>query len=98
MPKPAPRLAALISPERAADVVDADTRRLLEERFEVVWAESKHAVGPAQPGKPPALDPIAVPELAAGADVLLTSWGTPHLGKELWSDGNGPKVVAHAAG
>jgi phosphoglycerate dehydrogenase-like enzyme len=93
-----PKLAALFSPERAADVVDADTRRLLEERFEVVWATSEHTAGPGSPARPPALDPAAVPELVKGADVLLTSWGTPHLGKELWSDGNGPTVVAHAAG
>lgn len=39
-----------------------------------------------------------MPELIEGADVLLTSWGVPHLGKELWADGNGPKAVAHAAG
>ncbi|MEU4194399.1 hydroxyacid dehydrogenase [Kribbella sp. NPDC026611] len=93
-----PRLAALFSPERATDVVDPDTRRWLEDRFEVVWATSAHAVGSGSAAKPPALDPAAVPELAAGADVLLTSWGTPSLGKELWSDGAGPKVVAHAAG
>ncbi|MCX4724154.1 hydroxyacid dehydrogenase [Streptomyces sp. NBC_01306] len=95
---PHPKLAALISPERAAEVIDAGTRRLLEERFEVVWAEAGHAAGPARPGRPPALDPAALPELAAGADVLLTSWGTPKLGNELWADGQGPKVVAHAAG
>jgi phosphoglycerate dehydrogenase-like enzyme len=64
----------------------------------VVWATGEHAAGPALPGKPPALAAAAVPELAAGADVLLTSWGTPHLDKDLWSDGTGPKVVAHAAG
>lgn len=93
-----PKLAALFSPERAADVVDPETRRLLEDRFEVVWATSEHAAGPGSAAKPPALDAAAVPELAAGADVLLTSWGTPQLGKELWSDGNGPQVVAHAAG
>jgi phosphoglycerate dehydrogenase-like enzyme len=93
-----PKLVALMSPERADDVVAPKTRRLLEDRFEVVWAQAAHAAGPAAPGKPPALDPAAVPELVAGADVLLTSWGTPHLGKELWADGNGPKVVAHAAG
>jgi phosphoglycerate dehydrogenase-like enzyme len=93
-----PKLAALFTPERAADVVDAETRRLLEDRFEVVWATGEHAAGPALPGKPPALAAAAVPELAAGADVLLTSWGTPHLDKDLWSDGTGPKVVAHAAG
>ncbi|NUR95689.1 MAG: hydroxyacid dehydrogenase [Kribbellaceae bacterium] len=44
------------------------------------------------------MDPSAVAELAAGADVLLTSWGTPHLTKELWAGGTGPRVVAHAAG
>jgi phosphoglycerate dehydrogenase-like enzyme len=93
-----PKLVALMSPERADDVVDPQTRQLLEDRFEVVWAQAAHAAGPATPGKPPALDPAAVPELVAGADVLLTSWGTPHLGKELWADGNGPKVIAHAAG
>ncbi|MFF0267948.1 hydroxyacid dehydrogenase [Kribbella sp. NPDC004536] len=102
MPNRLPRLAALISPERADDVVDADTRSLLEERFEVVWATADHALAPSsspgRPGTPPAIDPAVVGELAAGTDVLLTSWGTPHLGKELWADGNGPRVVAHAAG
>jgi phosphoglycerate dehydrogenase-like enzyme len=88
----------LFTPERADDVVDPETRRLLEDRFEVVWADSADAAGPGAPGRPPALDPGAVEDLAAGADVLLTSWGTPHLDKELWADGNGPKVVAHAAG
>jgi phosphoglycerate dehydrogenase-like enzyme len=93
-----PRLAALFTPERADDVVDPQTRRLLEDRFEVVWAGAEHAAGPGSPGRPPALDAAAVHHLVAGADVLLTSWGTPHLDKELWADGNGPKVVAHAAG
>ncbi len=93
-----PKLAALFSPERAADVIDPETRRLLEDRFDVVWATADHTTGPGSLAKPPALDPAAVPLLAEGADVLLTSWGTPHLDKELWADGNGPKVVAHAAG
>ncbi|MGZ0145625.1 hydroxyacid dehydrogenase [Kribbella sp. WER1] len=95
MPNPTPRLAALISPERAADVVDAETRTLLEDRFEVVWAGAEHTLTGGS--TPPGIDPAAVPELAAGADLLLTSWGTPRLPKELWADG-GPKVVAHAAG
>ncbi|MFJ5848143.1 hydroxyacid dehydrogenase [Streptomyces sp. NPDC092903] len=95
---PIPRLAALISPERAADVIDAETHRLLDERFDVVWAEAGHATGPAQPGSPAGLDPAALTELATGADVLLTSWGTPKLGNELWAGGRGPKAVAHAAG
>jgi phosphoglycerate dehydrogenase-like enzyme len=98
VPNLVPRLAALISPERAADVIDAATRQLLEERFDVTWAAAEHTTGTGSLAKPPALDPAAVPELAAGADVLLTSWGTPRLGKELWAEGTGPKVVAHAAG
>ncbi|GAA3115942.1 phosphoglycerate dehydrogenase-like enzyme [Kribbella aluminosa] len=110
MTNPKPRLAALISPERAKDVVDASTRTLLEERFEVVWAAAEHTVaapakqhapatgGQAPAGGVPGINPAAVGELAAGADVLLTSWGTPRLGQELWADGSGPKVVAHAAG
>ncbi|WP_238161401.1 hydroxyacid dehydrogenase [Kribbella antibiotica] len=98
MPDSRLRLAALLSPARAADVVDPATRRLLDERFEVVWAGEQHLAGVDDPTKPAALDPAAVPELAAGADVVLTSWGTPTLGKELWSAGTGPKVVAHAAG
>jgi phosphoglycerate dehydrogenase-like enzyme len=98
VPNPAPELAVLMSPERAADVIDAPTRQLLEDRFEVTWATTAHTTGHGSPAKPPAIEPGAVAELAAGADVVLTSWGTPHLGKELWADGNGPKVVAHAAG
>lgn len=34
----------------------------------------------------------------AGSDVVLTSWGTPHLDASLWAGGAGPSVVAHAAG
>ncbi|MFK4085439.1 hydroxyacid dehydrogenase [Kribbella sp. NPDC020789] len=98
MPDSRLRLAALMSPARAADVVDAATRQLLDERFDVVWAAEQHLAGVDDPAKPAALDAAAVPELVAGADVVLTSWGTPRLGKELWSGGTGPKVVAHAAG
>ena len=92
-----PKLAALFSPERAADVIDADTRRLLEDRFEVVWADAGHSAGPAQPGKPPALDPAAAVlhygqalfDFYVGA---LIRWrvlgGDPHPGNYLFcSDG-----------
>ncbi len=77
-----PTLAVAMTPERAADVCDAPTRRLLEERFDVRWAA----------------DVIDVPALVDGTDVVLTSWGTPHLDAELWAGGNGPRAVAHAAG
>ncbi|MFC0627923.1 hydroxyacid dehydrogenase [Kribbella deserti] len=73
------RLAVAMSPERVADVCSAETRQLLEERFEVVWSGAD------------------VSRLE-GAEVVLTSWGTPPLPASLWSAGNGPKVVAHAAG
>ncbi|KAK1185328.1 hydroxyacid dehydrogenase [Streptomyces sp. NBS 14/10] len=79
------KLAVVMTPERAADVCGPDARRLIEEHFEATWAEG-------------ALDDREVARLAAGCDVLLTSWGTPHLDASLWADGGGPKVVAHAAG
>ncbi|WP_433002213.1 hydroxyacid dehydrogenase [Kribbella sp. CA-294648] len=80
-----PKLAVVMTPERADDVCGPETRELLAQRFDVRWAGSD-------------LSPDAVASLIGGSDVVLTSWGTPHLGKELWADGNGPKVVAHAAG
>lgn len=79
------KLAVVMTPERAADVCSAETRELLEQRFDVTWAGDD-------------LAPDVVAGLVAGSDVLLTSWGTPHLDKAIWADGNGPKVVAHAAG
>jgi len=76
------RLVMAMTPERAADVCSAETRSRLEELFEVTWA------GPR----------FDVVELAVGSDVLITSWGTPGLDPAIWADGNGPSVVAHAAG
>lgn len=80
-----PKLAVVMTPERADDVCSPETRELLAAKFDVSWAG-------------PDLSPNAVPGLVLGSDVVLTSWGTPHLDKVLWADGNGPKVVAHAAG
>ena len=79
------KLAVLMTPERAADVCSPPTRRLLDERFDVTWAGRD-------------LSPEIVAGLAAGSDAVLTSWGTPHLDKAIWADGDGPRVVAHAAG
>jgi phosphoglycerate dehydrogenase-like enzyme len=79
------KLAVVMTPERADDVCSSEARQLLAERFEVSWAG-------------PDLSPEVVADLAAGSDVVLTSWGTPHLDKAIWADSNGPKVVAHAAG
>ncbi|TWD84220.1 phosphoglycerate dehydrogenase-like enzyme [Kribbella amoyensis] len=78
------KLAVVMTPERADDVISAETRTLLAERFEVSWAAD--------------VDPSTVATLAEGSDVLLTSWGTPHLDASIWASGTGPKVVAHAAG
>jgi phosphoglycerate dehydrogenase-like enzyme len=78
------RLAVVMTPERADDVISADTRELLAQKFDVSWAED--------------VSPETVAALAKDSDVLLTSWGTPHLDKTIWADGNGPKAVAHAAG
>ncbi|MEU4389961.1 hydroxyacid dehydrogenase [Kribbella sp. NPDC023855] len=76
-----PKLAVMMTPDRADDVCSPETRELLAARFDVSWA-----------------GPDLSPEVVVGSDVVLTSWGTPHLDKALWADGNGPKVVAHAAG
>jgi len=79
------KLAVAMTPERADDVCSPETRELLDQRFEVSWAGAD-------------VSPEAVADLASGSEVVLTSWGTPHLDKAIWADGNGPKVVAHAAG
>ncbi|MEV6288623.1 hydroxyacid dehydrogenase [Kribbella sp. NPDC051770] len=78
------KLAVVMTPERAEDVIDPATRALIEQRFEVTWA--------------PGISPETVAALSRDADVVLTSWGTPHLSKDIWADGAGPKAVAHAAG
>lgn len=78
-------LAMAMTPTRAADVCNAATRALLEGRFDVRWASA-------------ALDAAELAELAAGSDVLVTSWGTPHLDTALFSGPGAPTVVAHAAG
>ena len=77
-----PRLAVAMTPARVADVCDAATRELIEERFDVTWAGEQ----------------LELQQLVTGADVVLTSWGTPPLEAALWADGTGPSVVAHAAG
>ncbi|GHJ40427.1 hydroxyacid dehydrogenase [Streptomyces sp. TS71-3] len=87
------RLAVAMTPERAADVIGPGARELIADRFETVWAKGPD--GAAGDGPVTAED---VARIAAGADVLLTSWGTPHLDSALWADGSGPRVVAHAAG
>ncbi|MFT4011485.1 MAG: hydroxyacid dehydrogenase [Nocardioidaceae bacterium] len=81
-----PRLAMAITPARLAEVCDEPTRALLNERFDVAWGSSD-------------LDPNELRNLLAGADVVVTSWGTPPLPTEsLGAAVGGPRVVAHAAG
>jgi phosphoglycerate dehydrogenase-like enzyme len=79
------RLTVAMTPQRAADVCDIETRRLLDDRFEVTWAG-------------PELDAGKLADLVSGSDVVLTSWGTPPLDAAIWADGHGPSAVAHAAG
>lgn len=80
-----PKLAVVMTPDRVADVCGPDARQLLDDRFEVSWSGAD-------------LSPAAVEKLVVGSEVVLTSWGTPHLAKEWWAGGDGPKAVAHAAG
>lgn len=78
-------LSAVISPERADDICDPQTRAWLEAAFDVKW-------GTAELGKG------EVADLVSRADVVLSSWGTPHLETEWLTAGAGTKAVAHAAG
>lgn len=78
-------LTMAMTPARAADVCDPATRARLEALFEVRWGSA--AFGPEE-----------LASLARGSDVLLTSWGTPHLVPELFSGEGAPTVIAHAAG
>ena len=79
------RLAMAMTPARAADVCDDDTRALLEERFEVSWAGDT-------------VDAAEVARLADGAEIMITSWGTPALPPELFARATDLRIVAHAAG
>src|SRR5690606_33079796 len=63
------RLAMAMTPTRADDVCDADTRALLEHRFEVRWAGDQ-------------LDSAELARLADGAEMLNTRRGTPSLPAE----------------
>jgi phosphoglycerate dehydrogenase-like enzyme len=74
-----------MTPQRAADVCDSETRCLLEDCFEVTWGGPELGAG-------------KLADLVADSDVVLTSWGTPHLDAAIWTGGHGPSVVAHAAG
>ncbi|WP_154796218.1 hydroxyacid dehydrogenase [Occultella kanbiaonis] len=78
-------LSAVMTPARAEDVCAPATREWLESTFAVRWGGEE--LGSAE-----------VAELVTGADVVLTSWGTPHLDTALLTAAGAPKVVAHAAG
>ncbi|WP_420110599.1 hydroxyacid dehydrogenase [Pseudactinotalea sp.] len=79
------RLLMAMTPDRALDVCDDQTRHRLESRFEVVWASDT-------------LDAQELGRLLPGTQIVITSWGTPRLPADLLSEGGGPHVVAHAAG
>lgn len=74
-----------MNPTRAADVCDPQTRELIEDSFEVVWADQD-------------LDETRLRDLVAGAEVVITSWGTPPLPADLFDADTGPRVIGHAAG
>jgi len=79
------KLSAVITPDRADDVCDPQTRAYLESSYDVAWGSAE-------------LREQEVSDLVSRADIVLTSWGTPHLDTELLSVGESAKIVAHAAG
>lgn len=81
------RLAVAITPTRLPDVCDETTLDLINRRFAARFAATD----------------LSGPELADlldGADVVLTSWGTPRLTAELIARTADPSrlVIGHAAG
>lgn len=78
-------LVMAMTPDRAKDVCDEETKRLLEQNFTLRWASES-------------LDADELTKLLPGSDVLITSWGTPNLPTELLLAENGPKIIGHAAG
>lgn len=79
------RLSAVITPARVDDICAPATRAWLESTFDVRWASSE-------------LSQEEVADLISGAEVVLTSWGTPPLPTHLFTQQGGPRAVAHAAG
>jgi phosphoglycerate dehydrogenase-like enzyme len=81
------RLAVAITPSRLADVCDPSTRELIGTRFDARFAADD-------------LSAPALADLLDGADVVLTSWGTPRLTADLLARTADPArlVVGHAAG
>jgi phosphoglycerate dehydrogenase-like enzyme len=80
-----PKLSVAMTPARAADVCSEPDREWLTSHFEVRWGSA-------------ALDAAELRDLTHGADVVLTSWGTPQLSADMLVGDDRPKVVAHAAG
>ena len=78
-------LFVAMTPARAEDVCGPETRALLESRFAIRWGTESFGIEELQAQVP-------------GTDVLLTSWGTPPLTRDLLSGPDRPRVVAHAAG
>lgn len=85
MKDPMKTLAMAMTPTRANDVCDPETRRHLQERYTVRWASENLNSGELR-------------QLLQGSDVVITSWGTPHISADMLAGSNSPKVIAHAAG
>lgn len=78
----------VLPPEsRLADVCSPKCRTMLLEKLDPVWNESGRDY-----------DPAALAGLVGDAEVILTSWGSPHLTEEIVRLAKNLKYVAHAAG
>lgn len=68
-------------------ICSAETRRRLEERFEVVWNDEGRNLTPDELG-----------DRLVGASVLVTSWRTPRLTPGMLAAAPTLKAICHAAG
>ncbi|HEY5223269.1 MAG TPA: hydroxyacid dehydrogenase [Microbacteriaceae bacterium] len=81
-----PKVFVASSPNRVTDVCSTSARRLLEGAFDMRWNSG------------PELTSRELASQLGDAEVLLTSWGSPHLDGALLRSLPSLRIVGHAAG
>lgn len=84
-----PLPVAVVSPSaaRLAQVCPPSARTVIETRTRPIWNDTGHDLGGDELG-----------ELLSGAEILLTSWGSPVVTDEMLDASPELRVIAHAAG
>lgn len=80
------KIAMLMDKNTRSQVLDQETIRRFASCGELVWNETEQN------------DPENAKKVIRGAEVAVTSWGSPAMTKELLDEAPGLKLVLHAAG